>query len=230
MNGQSGYMPQHSIGSDQKYAMVPTQQYPMAPIQQYVMAPPMQQYAIPPMQQYAVMPNQQSSMLPLQQYTMAPMQHHPMTPPMQQYPLTPPVHQYVSPPPMLQYSFTPPVQQYATPPPQYQPTAQNYFSPILVQGQPFSQSIVLLTMPVSALKTLGIKKPIDIVAHWTICINGMCYELARQNNKKEPYTYKATPESEFRAKRARQGKTVQEATLGNMASPYQHQIIDEVGK
>jgi hypothetical protein len=162
------------------------------------------------MPQYPVVPAQQYSMPPMQQYSMPPMQQYSM-PPMQQYPM-------------------PPMQQYPMPPMQQHPMTQNYWPPMPIHSPPFSQKIILFTMPVSALKTLGIKKPIDIVAHWTICINGMCYELARQSNKKEPYTYKATVEREFRAKRASQGKQVEEAVLGDMAMPYSHQMIDEVGE
>lgn len=154
------------------------------------------------MPQYAMAPAQQYSMAPMQQYSMTPMQQYPMAP-MQQYPMAP----------MQHYQMAP-----------------NYWPPMPVYSQPFSQRIVLLTMPVSTLKAVGIKKNIDLVAHWTICINGMCYELARQDNKKEPYTYKATPEHEFRARRARQGKQIEEAPLGDMAMPYPHPLIDEVGE
>lgn len=93
-----------------------------------------------------------------------------------------------------------------------------------------SNQIFLLTTPVSTLKALGIKNPIDIVAHWTICINGWCYELARQASKKFPYTYKAKPEQDWRAYRASQGKPIESHLIGYMAMPYSHEYINEVGK
>ncbi|KAF3050170.1 hypothetical protein E8E11_002966 [Didymella keratinophila] len=142
----------------------------------------------------------QYGMTPTQQYGMPPMQQYPMAP-MQQYPMAP----------MQNYQMTP-----------------NYWPPMPVYSQPISQRVMLLTIPISTFKAVGVKKPIDVVAHWTICVNGICYELARQNDKKNPYRYKWTPEHEFRARRAGQGKQIEEAYLGDMAMPYPHHIIDEV--
>lgn len=77
---------------------------------------------------------------------------------------------------------------------------------------------------------MGITKPIDIVAHWTICIKGWCYELARQNNKNVPYCYRSMPEHEWRVYRERQQKPVEQHAIGYMAMPYSHETTEEVGK
>lgn len=93
-----------------------------------------------------------------------------------------------------------------------------------------TNQIVLLATPVSCLKAMGITKPIDIVAHWTIRINGWCYELARQFDKKFPYYYRSMPEGEWRTYRERQQKPVEQHVVGHMTVPYTHEIIEEVGK
>lgn len=110
------------------------------------------------------------------------------------------------------------------PPAQYA-TTQSYYLPSRAPN-----SIELLTVPVSSLKSLGIKKPIDIVAHWTICINGVCYELARQSNKKEPYSYRSLSLGHWTEKRRTQGKPIESHQLGNMTLPYPHELIHEVGE
>ncbi|KAG8159509.1 hypothetical protein KVR01_010146 [Diaporthe batatas] len=108
------------------------------------------------------------------------------------------------------------------PPAEYAMTQSDY----LLSRAP--NSMELLTVPVSSLKSLGLKKPIDIVAHWTICINGICYELARQTNKKEPYFYRCISLGEWKAKRISQGKPIESHELGQMTMPYSHQLIHEV--
>lgn len=95
---------------------------------------------------------------------------------------------------------------------------------------PTPQQIELLTIPVSNLKKLGLKKPIDIVAHWTICIDGWCYELGRQkSNKKEPYAYRTLRKEEWLELRGDRAKFTEAHVLGDMAMPYPHHLIHEVG-
>lgn len=180
----------------------PMQQHTMVPTQQYPMAP-VQQYPVAPMHQYPMMPMQQYSMVPMQQYPIAPMQQY-STAPVQQYPAVP-MQNYSTP-----HGYLP-----AAPPP---------------YGAPPSLEIELFTTPVSTLKAIGLNKPIDIVAHWTLCINGWCYELARQDVKNEKYYYRTITLEEWKEKRTQQRKTWCSDRVGQMARPYTHELIHEVGE
>ena len=69
----------------------------------------------------------------------------------------------------------------------------------LTAGKARTTAIYLFVLNTKLMKGLHIKKPIDIVAHWALCINGYVYELAHTNpyNKHKPYNYSCTHESTF---------------------------------
>lgn len=103
----------------------------------------------------------------------------------------------------------------------------------LTYNDPYSRKIHLFTMSTTALKNMGIKKPIDIVAHWAICVNGWVYELGRdplQKKKKDQYGYKATPELKFVQNRKRQRKDIMYGEIGDLVYPYTPTQISEIGK
>ena len=82
----------------------------------------------------------------------------------------------------------------------------------LTYGKPASWSIYLFTMPITTLKKMGIKKGMDIVAHWAICVNGYVFELGQTGQKKPRYGYRRTWELDFAHKRRNQGKILCMAT------------------
>jgi hypothetical protein len=103
----------------------------------------------------------------------------------------------------------------------------------LTYNDPYSRKIHLFTMSTTALQNMGIKKPIDIVAHWAICVNGWVFELGRdptQKKKKDQYGYKATPELQFVQKRKQQGKDIMFGEIGDLVYPYSPGQIHEIGK
>jgi hypothetical protein len=100
----------------------------------------------------------------------------------------------------------------------------------LTYGKPDPWSIYLFTMPTTTLHKMGIKKGMDIVAHWALCINGMVFELGQTGQKKPRYAYKRTPEPEFAYKRRRQGKDIMYGRIGSLALTYTVDQIHAIGK
>lgn len=99
----------------------------------------------------------------------------------------------------------------------------------LTYGQPATYKIYLLTMPTSMFRDFGIKKPLDMVAHWALLIDGRCYQLGHTGNKKEPYDYQWKSEPDFVEYRNDQKKPIEYMEVGYMATNYSHEWIDKVG-
>lgn len=104
--------------------------------------------------------------------------------------------------------------------------------PLNTFSKDFSQAIYLYTTAMKGDFLNGsLKKPIDIFAHWAVCIQGVCYELRGGDKKKgEPkFLYKPIPEQEWRKTRGYVNR--EEPTLvGYMNRPYGPNVIHEVGE
>ncbi|KAF1922231.1 uncharacterized protein M421DRAFT_96869 [Didymella exigua CBS 183.55] len=103
----------------------------------------------------------------------------------------------------------------------------------LTYNDPYSRKIHLFTMSTTAMKNMGIKKPIDIVGHWAICVNGWVFELGRditQKKKKDQYGYRPIQELAFVRKRKDQGKDIMYGYIGDLVLPYSPGQIDEIAK
>lgn len=98
----------------------------------------------------------------------------------------------------------------------------------LTYDKPHDGKMYLFVLPISAMKRFGIKKPIEVVAHWALCINGICYELRRTGKK--DYDFVSTTEPKFVERRDEQKKPILCKELGYTAGPYTHGLIEEVGK
>ncbi len=90
-----------------------------------------------------------------------------------------------------------------TSPPPLPPRNKNAiaYQPVNTSSEGFTKAIYLYTTPLNNQKRL-LRKPIDIFAHWAICIDGRCYELtrndARNKKKKEPkYIMRSLEEQEW---------------------------------
>lgn len=90
----------------------------------------------------------------------------------------------------------------------------------------------MFIMSTKAMKKLHIKEPIDIVAHWALCINGRVYELAHSDpyDAYEPYRYQWKTEAAFVRHRYEQGKEIIVGDLGRMARSYADDYIDYIGQ
>ncbi|KAF6836915.1 hypothetical protein CMUS01_05229 [Colletotrichum musicola] len=98
----------------------------------------------------------------------------------------------------------------------------------LTYGKPHDGKMYIFMLPTTALKQFGIKKPIDVVAHWALCINGICYELQRTDNKgKYDFGWKTEPDF-VKYRHEKQNKGIVYGELGYMARLYPHGWIKEV--
>lgn len=94
------------------------------------------------------------------------------------------------------------------------------------------QTIYLYTAPLRGdFVNNKFKKPIGIFAHWAVCIQGICYEVAQGDKKKgEPkYLYKSTPEREWIKSRPYADRLTRKL-VGNMTKPYTRETIDKKGE
>ncbi|KAF2469612.1 uncharacterized protein BDR25DRAFT_304344 [Lindgomyces ingoldianus] len=102
------------------------------------------------------------------------------------------------------------------------------YRPLSAFSKDSSQAIYLYTTPLRGDFVNGSrKKPIDIFAHWAVCIQGICYELRGGDKKKgEPkFLYKSISEQEWRE--TRQYKDREEPKhVGYMIRPYTPEVID----
>ncbi len=80
--------------------------------------------------------------------------------------------------------------------------------PCTHRARGYPKAIYLYTTPLRYQRNLfKLKKPIDVFAHWAICIQDRCYELTRNTDrdkkKKEPkYFIKVTEEQEWLRQKA----------------------------
>jgi hypothetical protein len=88
-------------------------------------------------------------------------------------------------------------------PPHLPPRNKNAiaYHPADTSSEFYTKAIYLYTTPLNNQKKL-LKKPIDIFAHWAICIDGQFYELTRNptrdKKKKEPkYIMRSLGEQEW---------------------------------
>jgi hypothetical protein len=120
--------------------------------------------------------------------------------------------------PYQQPSYQQPYQQ-----PSYQ---QAPYQPVNTPHAIYLYTTALKNDPVNGSR----KKPIDIFAHWAVCIQGICYEL-RAGNKKagEPkFLYAPVPEQRWREVRNYQNREPQFA--GYTVQAYTQGEVHEVGK
>lgn len=97
----------------------------------------------------------------------------------------------------------------------------------LTYGKPATYKIYLLTMPTSMFSNFGIKKPLDMVAHWALLIDGRCYQLGHTGIKGKPYGYQWKWEPHFVEHRNKQGKPIEYMEVGYMATSYSHEWVDK---
>lgn len=96
--------------------------------------------------------------------------------------------------------------------------------------------IYLFTTPLKNQRKL-FKKPIDVIGHWAVCINGMCYELTRasdpekkKNKLKGNYWIRTLSLSDWKAIKEFEKRGVSEPKLvGYTARPWPHNIIKKIG-
>lgn len=96
-----------------------------------------------------------------------------------------------------------------------------------------SKDIFLYTTPLRDQKTfLRMKKPLDVIGHWAVCIDGVCYELTRGDKaRNEPkYQPKFTDEDEWIRMKNKEGRDVVKELAGKMASPYSRETLEATGK
>ncbi|KAH7311206.1 hypothetical protein B0I35DRAFT_514056 [Stachybotrys elegans] len=84
-------------------------------------------------------------------------------------------------------------------------------------SQPQPQAIFLYTAPLRNQRKL-FKKPVDVIGHWAVCIDGWCYELTRNGegaNKTEPkYSMKPSTEQAWLEKKRRQERLNDKVLVG----------------
>ncbi|KAF6828580.1 hypothetical protein CPLU01_08449 [Colletotrichum plurivorum] len=97
----------------------------------------------------------------------------------------------------------------------------------LTYDKPRDGKMYIFMLPTTALKQFGIKKPIDVVSHWALCINGICYELQRVNSKEYNFGWKTEPDF-VKYRHEKQNKGIVYGELGYMARLYPHDWIKEV--
>jgi hypothetical protein len=92
------------------------------------------------------------------------------------------------------------------------------YQPVDTSSDGHPKAIYLYTTPLNNQRRF-LKKPIDIFAHWAICIDGHCYELTRNGdrnkNKKEPkYIMKALDEQEWISKKKDEQRGLEKQLAG----------------
>ncbi len=94
-----------------------------------------------------------------------------------------------------------------------------------------SQAIYLYTAPLHNDYCVNgrLKKTIDIIAHWAVCIQGVCYEVRRADKSKgeRDHLYQSIPEQEWIKKR---NPRQERKHVGYMAMPFEPWLIDYVGE
>jgi hypothetical protein len=104
------------------------------------------------------------------------------------------------------------------------------------QQQNSGHPIYLYTTPLNNQKRL-IKKPVDIIGHWAVCINGYCYELTRAtNNEKQQLNIKGKhwirclPEDEWkRVKREEKRGITERDPVGYTTKLWSPETIKYIG-
>lgn len=105
------------------------------------------------------------------------------------------------------------------------------YQPLNTFSNKHPQAIYLYTTPLKNDFVNGSrKKPINIFAHWAVCIQGICYELRAGDKKKgeQKFLYKPMPEQEWRDTRKYENREPQ--YVGYMTRPYTPWEIDLVGE
>ncbi|KAM0446232.1 hypothetical protein ACHAQK_001149 [Fusarium lateritium] len=95
--------------------------------------------------------------------------------------------------------------------------------------------IYLFTTPLKNQRKL-FKKPVDVIGHWAVCINGMCYELTRasdpekkKNKLKGNYWIRTLSLGDWKAIKEFEKRGVSEPKLvGYTARPWPHNIIKKI--
>ncbi|KIL92172.1 hypothetical protein FAVG1_04579 [Fusarium avenaceum] len=103
------------------------------------------------------------------------------------------------------------------------------------QYQQPAYPIYLFTTPLKNQRKL-LKKPVDVIGHWALCINGMCCELTRasdpekkENKLKGNYWIRTLPLSDLKAIKDFEKRGVGEPKLvGYTAKPWLHKIIKKI--
>ena len=100
----------------------------------------------------------------------------------------------------------------------------------LTQNKPLTWDIYLFITPISTLNKMGIKKGLDLVAHWALCINGCVFELGLTGQKKPKYAYRKTSEKDFILFRKSQNKNIMCGNIGSLSCAYSTDQIHAIGK
>jgi hypothetical protein len=105
------------------------------------------------------------------------------------------------------------------------------YQPLNIFNKDPSLAITLYTAPLNNQKKI-FKEPVDIFAHWAICIRGICYELRRgiKENNEPKYVYKPIAEQDWIKMKIDQKRYPRPAYPGHMCRPYSSETINEVGK
>jgi hypothetical protein len=96
------------------------------------------------------------------------------------------------------------------------------------------KAICLYTTPLQYQRDFfKLKKPIDVFAHWAICVQGRCYELTRNDDpyktKKDPkYLIKDTDEQDWLRKKHDKGRDCKPKHAGY--TQFSSEKIHEVGE
>jgi hypothetical protein len=105
------------------------------------------------------------------------------------------------------------------------------YQPMNTYNMNSPQAIYLYTTPLNHDFINGsFKKPINLFAHWAICIDNTCYELRagdKKKGEKEKFLYKSVPVEVWIRNR---NYTGQPKPVGHLSGQYSSRVIDLVGK
>ncbi|KAM0351842.1 hypothetical protein ACHAPU_002355 [Fusarium lateritium] len=98
--------------------------------------------------------------------------------------------------------------------------------------QPTAYPIFLFTTPLQNQKKL-FKKPLDVIGHWAVCINGVCYELTRaskdekkKNKLKGNHWIRTLSLDQWKDIKKSETRAVSEPKLvGYTTQPFSHDTI-----